>query len=54
MAECNIEESIKANGVAHEGADEMDAMSFLYMILMAKHLEDATEKGSSAFGKGDK
>ena len=54
MAECNIEESIKANGVAHEGADEMDAMSFLYMKHMAKHLEDATEKGTSAFGKGDK
>lgn len=52
MAECKIDEGVEE--FRSETGDEQDAMSYLYMKHMAKHLEDATEKGQSAFGKGDK
>ena len=45
MAECNIEESIKANGVEYTGVNEGDAMSHLMIKHIVKQLKESKETG---------
>jgi hypothetical protein len=45
MAECNIEESLKVNGVDYTGVNEGDAMSHLMMKHLVKHLKESEETG---------
>ena len=45
MAECNIEESIKANGIDYNGIDEGDAMAHLMTKHIIKHMKESAETG---------
>lgn len=45
MAECNIEESIKANGVEYAGKNEGDAMAHLMTKHLIKHMKESAETG---------
>jgi len=45
MAECNIDESRKANGTEFKGNNEQEAMAHLMWKHMVKHLKDSDEAG---------